>query len=160
MQEDRVLPIEEKKIASDAVPEEERSDEILENKKALVEQKSKKSIRQVLHGRVYIHASYNNTLVTVTDDNGDALASSSAGRCGFRGPKKSTPYAASMIIKDLSEKVKAYGVRDVNVFVKGVGTGRESAIRSLNGNGFNVISIKDITPIPHNGCRPAKPRRV
>jgi small subunit ribosomal protein S11 len=122
--------------------------------------KTKKSVRQVSHGRVYVQATYNNTIVTLTDMNGNVLAWSSAGKVGFSGPKKSTPYAASMIIKDVCDKVKETGLRDVNVFVKGIGSGRESAVRALNANGINVLTIKDVTPIPHNGCRPPKPRRV
>ncbi len=117
-------------------------------------------VRQVSHGRVYVKASYNNTIITMTDENGNVLAWSSAGQNGFRGPKKATPYAATVIVKTAADKVKQYGLQDVNVFVRGVGTGRESAIRSLNSNGLNVLSIKDVTPIPHNGCRAPKPRRV
>ncbi len=128
--------------------------------KAAPRKKTKKAVRQVSHGRCYVQATYNNTIVTLTDANGNVLAWSSAGKVGFSGPKKSTPYAASMIIKDVTEKVKDTGLKDVNVFVKGIGSGRESAVRALNANGINVLSIKDITPIPHNGCRPPKPRRV
>ena len=128
--------------------------------KAAPRKKAKKAVRQVAHGRCYVQATYNNTIVTLTDANGNVLGWSSAGKVGFSGPKKSTPYAASMIIKDVVEKVKDTGLKDVNVFVKGIGSGRESAVRALNANGLNVLSIKDITPIPHNGCRPPKPRRV
>jgi len=120
----------------------------------------KKTIRQIAHGRAYIQATYNNTIVTLTDLNGNVLAWSSAGQNGFKGPKKSTPYAASIIVKNAVEKSKIYGLKNVNVFVKGVGSGRESAIRALNTHGINILSIKDITPIPHNGCRQRKPRRV
>ena len=123
--------------------------------------KSKKKIkRQVATGRAYIKATYNNTILTFTDGGGDALVQCSAGQVGFRGPKKSTPYAAGIIVSKAAEKVRPYGLKEVNVFVKGVGGGREAAIRALNANGINVLSIKDITPIPHNGCRPKKPRRV
>lgn len=128
--------------------------------KAAPRKKTKKSVRQVSHGRCYVQATYNNTIVTLTDANGNVLAWSSAGKVGFSGPKKSTPYAASMIVKDVCEKVKDTGLKDVNVFVKGIGSGRESAVRALNANGINVLTIKDVTPIPHNGCRPPKPRRV
>ncbi|NUM25345.1 MAG: 30S ribosomal protein S11 [Candidatus Buchananbacteria bacterium] len=120
----------------------------------------KKAKAQVVSGRVYIQATYNNTVVTFTDANGNALTQYSAGQAGFRGPKKSTPYAAGIIIQKASEKLQAYGLKEVSVFVKGVGGGREAAIRALNANGINVLSIKDVTPIPHNGCRPKKPRRV
>ena len=122
--------------------------------------KKKKTIQQVSEGRVYIYSSYNNTIVTLTDNNGNVLASSSAGVNGFRGPKKATPYAASVIVRDLAAKAEPYGVRSVKVFVQGVGAGRESAVRSLNANGFAVQSIKDVTPLPHNGCRRPRPRRV
>jgi small subunit ribosomal protein S11 len=120
----------------------------------------KKTVRAVPQGCLYIQASYNNTLVTATDRQGNALAWSSAGHLGFRGPKKSTPYAASMVIKDLAAKTKPYGLHEVQVFVRGIGSGRESALRALNAQGFAVFSIKDVTPIPHNGCRAPRPRRV
>ena len=123
--------------------------------------KGKKKIkRQVETGRVYIKATYNNTLITFTDNNGAALAQFSSGQAGFKGPKKSTPYAAGVVIQKAADLVKEYGLKEVSVFVKGVGGGREAAIRALNANNLNVLSIKDITPIPHNGCRPKKPRRV
>lgn len=120
----------------------------------------KKVRRQVSLGRAYVQATYNNTIVTFTDQNGNVLAWSSAGHCGFKGPKKATPYAATVIVKNLAEKVAPYGLREVNVFVKGVGSGRESAVRAINANNIQVLTIKDITPIPHNGCRAKKPRRV
>lgn len=120
----------------------------------------KKTAKAVSHGRAYVHASYNNTIVTLTDLNGNVLGWSSAGHIGFKGPKKATPYAASVIVKDVCDKVRENGLKDVNVFVRGIGSGREASIRALHANGLNVLSIKDVTPIPHNGCRPAKPRRV
>jgi small subunit ribosomal protein S11 len=125
-----------------------------------VKRKKKKSIRQIMHGRAYIQATYNNTIITLTDLNGNVLAWSSAGQNGFKGPKKATPYAASIIVKSAVDKVQPYGLKNVNVFVKGVGSGREAAVRALNTFGLNVLSIKDITPIPHNGCRQRKRRRV
>ena len=115
---------------------------------------------QLCHGQAHILATYNNTLITFTDQNGNVIAYSSAGQCGFKGPKKATPYAAGVIVKNAAEKVKDYGLQEVAVFVKGVGTGRESAVRSLNAQGIKIISIKDVTPVPHNGCRARKPRRV
>ncbi len=121
---------------------------------------AKKAVRQVPHGRVYIQATFNNTIVTVTDLNGNTLAWASAGHCGFRGPKKATPYASSVIVKSVTEKLQPFGVKDVNVFVTGVGSGRDSAVRGLNANGFNILSIKDTTPLPHNGCRAPRARRV
>lgn len=122
--------------------------------------KEAKKVRTVSTGLVHIHATYNNTIVTVSDPNGSVLAWSSAGHMGFKGPKKATPFAATMIVKNLVEKIKPYNVYDVHVFVKGVGGGRESAIRTFNVNGINILSIKDITPLPHNGPRAPGPRRV
>ncbi len=121
--------------------------------------KKKKKIL-VKKGHAYINASYNNTIITLTDQNGNVLSWSSAGLNGFKGPKKATPYAAEIIARDAIAKSKAYGLEEVDVFVRGVGAGREGAIRGLHSNGLNVVGIKDITPIPHNGCRPRKPRRV
>ncbi len=128
--------------------------------KAPVRRSKKKAVRVVSMGRAYVHASYNNTIVTLTDQNGNVLGWSSAGKVGFKGPKKATPYAAGMIVKDVCEKVKDYGLREVQAFVRGIGSGREAAVRALHTNGINVVSIKDVTPIPHNGCRAPKPRRV
>jgi small subunit ribosomal protein S11 len=122
--------------------------------------KNKKAKKQVSTGHAYIQATYNNTIVTLTDPDGNVLAWSSAGANGFRGPKKATPYAASVVVKRAAEKVVDSGLKDVYVFVKGVGQGREGAIRALNANGLNVLSIKDVTPMPHNGCRSPRPRRV
>ena len=117
-------------------------------------------MKQVSHGRAYIQATFNNTIVTLTDQNGDVLGWASSGGVGFKGPKKATPYAAGQVVKTVVEKIIAYGLKEVNVFVKGIGGGRESAIRALNTNGIQVLSVKDMTPIPHNGCRPPKRRRV
>jgi len=122
--------------------------------------KKKKIERQVPRANAYIQATYNNTIITISDPNGNVLGWSSAGVVGFKGPKKATPYAASLVTKDLMEKVAVYGVKEVSVFVKGIGGGREGAIRALHTNGLNVVSINDVTPIPHNGCRPPKRRRV
>lgn len=123
--------------------------------------KSKKKVKKnIKKGQAYIQATYNNTVVTLTDEQGNTLAWSSAGVNGFKGPKKATPYAAGVIVKNVSEKVKDMGLASVDVFVKGVGAGREAAIRALHANGLAVTSIKDLTPIPHNGCRPKKSRRV
>ncbi|MDO8621715.1 MAG: 30S ribosomal protein S11 [bacterium] len=116
--------------------------------------------RQTPRGNAYVSASYNNTIVTMTDPKGDALAWSSAGSCGFRGPKKATPYAAGIVIRELMKKLEGTGLREVYVFVRGVGSGREAAVRALHAQGLHVSGIKDTTPIPHNGCRPPKPRRI
>ena len=112
------------------------------------------------NGKVFINASYNNTLLSVTDDKGNLIAWSSAGSLGFSGPKKATPFAASKIVSAIAEKLKKSGPVNVQVVVSGVGGGRDSAIRSLANHGFNILSIKDATPIPHNGPRPPKTRRV
>jgi small subunit ribosomal protein S11 len=143
--------------------EEEPKDEKKTAEKAdIVEApKKKKKIRhQVQKGQAHIQCTYNNTLITISDANGQALGWSSSGLLGFKGAKKATSYAATQVVGDLAEKVKKYGLSELEVFVKGVGSGREAAIRALANKGFNLISIKDITPIPHNGCRPRKPRRV
>lgn len=127
-------------------------------KKARKKKKSKK--KNFSRGKVYIQSTYNNTIVSFTDQQGNVVSQSSAGRCGFKGPKKSTPYAAGVIVKDAAERVRDTGLKDVEVFISGIGSGREGAIRALNAQGFNMLTIRDITPIPHNGCRPKKPRRV
>lgn len=122
--------------------------------------KKKKEKKSVYEGKVYIQATFNNTIVTVTDNVGNALSWASAGSLGFKGAKKSTPYAAQTTAETAAQKAMDYGLQQVHVFVKGPGVGRESAIRSLGALGLQVKSIKDITPIPHNGCRPRKSRRV
>lgn len=122
--------------------------------------RKKKEKRSVFEGNVYIQASFNNTIVTITDLNGNGISWSSAGSLGFRGAKKSTPYAAQTTAETAAQKAMDVGLREVHVYVKGPGMGRESAIRSLGNLGLRVKSIKDITPIPHNGCRPRKSRRV
>lgn len=131
-----------------------------ESTTAPVVKKRKSKKKHVTKGRVYIQASYNNTIVSFTDQQGNLLAQSSAGRCGFKGPKKSTPYAAGIIVRHAAEKAKEIGLKDVEVYVKGIGSGREGAIRAIDAQGFTMLSIRDLTPIPHNGCRPKKPRRV
>ncbi|PIW94492.1 MAG: 30S ribosomal protein S11 [Candidatus Moranbacteria bacterium CG_4_8_14_3_um_filter_41_13] len=125
-----------------------------------VAKKIKKSKRQILKGRASIQCTYNNTIITIADLNGAVLGWSSSGHLGFKGAKKSTPYAATQVVADLTEKVKKYGIAELEVFVKGVGSGREGSIRALANNGFNLVSIKDLTAIPHNGCRPRRPRRI
>lgn len=129
-------------------------------KAAEVKKKKKKIRRQVLKGQAHIQCTYNNTLLTFSDMSGKVLAWASAGSLGFKGAKKATPYAATQIVNAASEKVSKYGLREIEVYVKGVGSGREASIRALVNNDFEIMLIKDITPIPHNGCRPRKPRRV
>jgi len=121
---------------------------------------SSASSKKLQKGRVYIKATYNNTIVSVTDDHGNLVAWSTAGALGFAGPKKATPFAASKIVATVTEKLKKSGPTDVSVFVNGFGGGRDSAIRSFINQGFNVLSITDVTPIPHNGVKAPKPRRI
>jgi small subunit ribosomal protein S11 len=111
-------------------------------------------------GRIYIRATYNNTVITVTDDKGDVITWMSAGSLGFSGPKKSTPFAASKVAEAVFEKISRSGPLKVDIFVKGVGSGRDAVLRALVARGMNIVSIRDVTPIPHNGPRPKKPRRV
>lgn len=119
-----------------------------------------KRSKKVEVGRVYINASYNNTTITVTDATGNVLAWASAGSLGFSGPKKATPFASSKVIAAIAEKIQNSGPHDISVIVKGIGSGRDSAIRSLINHGFNILSIKDATPVPFNGPRAPKVRRV
>ncbi len=128
--------------------------------KTLLKKKKKKVIKQVGSGRAYVQASFNNTIVTFTDQNGNVVSWASAGMVGFKGPKKATPYAASQVVKRALDNAKEYGIKEVHVFIKGIGGGRDGAIRALNANGLNVVSVNDVTPIPHNGCRPPRRRRV
>ncbi len=119
----------------------------------------KKEKRNVPSGRVYINSTYNNTIVTITDDNGNVLCWASAGQ-NFKGTRKSTPYAAQLTAKEAINKAKEFGIREVDIYVKGPGLGRESAIKAIGTEGVRIRMIKDITPIPHNGCRPPKKRKV
>lgn len=132
----------------------EAEDKIEEKKKF------KKAKKQILKGRATIKCSYNNTIINISDQAGAVLGWSSSGLMGFKGAKKATPYAATQVVSSVAEKVKKYGVQELEVFVRGVGSGREASIRALANNGFEITMIKDTTPIPHNGCRAKKPRRV
>ncbi len=120
----------------------------------------KKVKRQVLDAVAHIHASFNNTIITITDRQGNVLSWATAGGCGFRGSRKSTPFAAQIAAERAGTVAKDFGVKNIEVRVKGPGPGRESAVRALNVVGFRVTQIEDVTPIPHNGCRPPKRRRV
>lgn len=123
--------------------------------------RTKKKVRKnIANGVVHIQSTFNNTIVTITDSTGGTVAWSSAGVQGFKGSRKSTPFAAQLAAEDAAKKAMEHGLRNVEVYVKGPGPGRESALRSLQSAGFNVTLIKDVTPIPHNGCRPPKRRRV
>ncbi|NIV77077.1 MAG: 30S ribosomal protein S11 [Gammaproteobacteria bacterium] len=116
--------------------------------------------KNVPYGQAHIHATFNNTIVTITDQQGNAITWASAGTAGFKGSRKSTPYAAQIAGQRAAEQAMEHGMREVDVFVKGPGPGRESAIRSIAGSGLKIRSITDETPVPHNGCRPRKKRRV
>lgn len=120
----------------------------------------RKEKKNVPSGVVHIQSTFNNTIVTITDPGGNVVAWSSSGVQGFKGSRKSTPFAAQLAAEDAAKKAMDHGMRNVEVYVKGPGAGRESALRALQAAGFNVVMIKDVTPIPHNGCRPPKRRRV
>jgi len=131
----------------------------------VAEKKAKTRVRRrerksVPKGRAYIQSTFNNTVITMTDPSGNAIAWSSGGGAGFKGSRKSTPYAAQLAAQQAARKAMEQGMRQVDVFVKGPGSGREAAIRALQSAGLAVLSIRDVTPIPHNGCRPPKRRRV
>jgi small subunit ribosomal protein S11 len=128
-----------------------------EKKKTKTKTKAK---RKVTSGIAHVVSSFNNTIITISDENGNALAWSSAGHKGFKGSRKSTPFAAQIAAEDVGTKAKEYGLKTLRVEVSGPGSGRESALRSLQSVGYIITSIKDVTPIPHNGCRPRKRRRV
>ena len=125
--------------------------------KTRVKRREKKNITS---GIAFVNATYNNTMITITDAQGNAISWSSAGGMGFKGSRKSTPYAARVAAEDAARKAMEHGMKTIEVMVKGPGTGRESALRALQSTGFTITSIKDVTPIPHNGCRPPKRRRV
>lgn len=156
----------EEKVTTEQVKEEKKEvasegkAEDVKSSTAPKQVKSKKAKRQILKGRATVKCTYNNTIVSVADINGAVLGWASSGMMGFKGAKKATPYAATQVVANVSEKVKKFGLQELEVFVKGVGSGREASIRALSNNGFDLLLIKDITPIPHNGCRPKKPRRI
>jgi small subunit ribosomal protein S11 len=130
-------------------------------RKATAKTKGRKRERKsVPRGRAYVQSTFNNTLITLTDPNGNVLSWASAGQSGFKGSRKSTPYAAQIAAETAARKAMEHGLRQVDVFVKGPGSGREAAVRALQASGLIVLSIKDSTPVPHNGCRPPKRRRV
>jgi small subunit ribosomal protein S11 len=120
----------------------------------------KKVKKQVVDGIAHIQASFNNTIITITDRQGNALAWATAGGCGFRGSRKSTPFAAQVAAEKVGVAAQEYGLKNLEVRVQGPGPGRESAVRALNNAGYRISNIEDVTPIPHNGCRPPKKRRV
>jgi small subunit ribosomal protein S11 len=120
----------------------------------------KKKVLNITSGIAHIQASFNNTIITITDKQGNTLTWSTPGTVGFSGSKKSTPFAAQVAAQDVAKKAKSMGIKEVDVYVKGPGAGRESAIRALQAGGLTIKLIKDVTPVPHNGCRPPKKRRV
>ena len=122
--------------------------------------KKSKEKKNVANGVAHIHASFNNTIVTITDATGNVITWSSSGSKGFKGSRKSTPFASQLAAETAAKKAMEHGMRQVEVYVKGPGTGRESAIRAIQAAGLEIVAIKDVTPIPHNGCRPPKRRRV
>ncbi len=146
-----------KKVAQPGVAAEGREEGVPQ---AAARGNATKKAKKLTHGRIYINASYNNTVITATDMTGNVVAWASAGSLGFSGPKKATPFAASKIVAVIAEKVRPMGLEHVEVVVRGIGGGRDSGVRSLVNHGFEILSIKDATGIPHNGPRPAKVRRV
>ncbi|MBI4006491.1 MAG: 30S ribosomal protein S11 [Gammaproteobacteria bacterium] len=127
---------------------------------AKVTTRKKRVKRTVVDGVAHVHASFNNTIITITDRQGNVLAWATAGGSGFRGSRKSTPFAAQVASQKVGEAAKEFGIKSLEVFIKGPGPGRESAVRALNAVGFKITNITDVTPLPHNGCRPPKRRRV
>ena len=151
-----------KNKAADAKPSETKK---ADSKKADSKKKSKfrlkkKEKRIVVNGKAYVSATFNNTIISITDKDGNVLSWSSAGSKGFRGSRKSTPYAAQVAADDAALKAAEYGLKNIDVEVKGPGSGRETALRALQARGFKILSIKDTSPVAHNGCRPPKKRRV
>ena len=126
----------------------------------MAETKKKKAKKTVIEGIAHIHATFNNTIITITDRAGNTIAWATAGGSGFRGSRKSTPFAAQVAAEKAGTKAKEFGLKDIIVKVKGPGPGRDSALRSLNAIVIHIVSIEDVTPLPHNGCRPPKQRRV
>ncbi len=142
-----------------------QTEEELLKEREKVETRARKEVKagipqKIKEGRIYISSTYNNTVLTLTDFQGNTLYWASAGNLGFKGTKKSTPFAASKVAENMAEACRKLGIEKVVIFIKGIGSGRESALRSLVARGLEVMTIKDITPIPHNGCRPPKARRV
>lgn len=128
--------------------------------KKAVSRVKKRERKNVVNGVVHVNATFNNTVITITDEGGNAISWSTSGMMGFKGSRKSTPYAAQVAAEDAAKKAADHGMKTVSVVVKGPGSGRETALRALQAAGFTVTSVKDVTPIPHNGCRPPKRRRV
>ena len=145
------------KALQNLLPARRNSRNTMVKDKTRVKRREKKNISS---GIAFVNATYNNTMITITDAQGNTISWSSAGGMGFKGSRKSTPYAAQVAAEDAAKKAMEHGMKTIEVMVKGPGTGRESALRALQSTGFTITSIKDVTPIPHNGCRPPKRRRV
>lgn len=150
----------EETLAIPSTPAEAPAVEAVLDPSAKIKSKKKKVKAKLTKGKVYINSTYNNTIVCLTDIAGNVLVWSSAGKIGFKGSKKSTPYAGQRTMEDVLAKLRERGLVELDVLIKGIGSGRESAIRALQGSGLNILSIKDQTPMPHGGVRPKKPRRV
>ena len=131
----------------------------MQQKKAKAKRR-KKILKKVSNGVVYVHATFNNTIITISDEKGEVLCWSSAGTSGFKGSRKSTPFAANIAAREAAKKAKTFGIRDISVYVKGPGSGKESVVKSLKTEGLNVGKVVDRTPTPHNGCRQKKRRRI
>ncbi len=156
MEEQATIPVE----AENKIPDAEAKAPVIADVTAKIKSKKKKAKTKVARGKVYINSTYNNTIITITDPAGSVIAWGSAGRTGFKGSKKSTPYAGGKTMEDALMRIKDRGLQEVDIFIKGIGSGRESAVRALQGSGLTVLSIKDRTPSPHGGVRPKKVRRV
>ncbi|MDO8558093.1 MAG: 30S ribosomal protein S11 [bacterium] len=149
-----------KKIFAPTTEESLKEGEALEAKAASVKERTSSVRRSYSQGIAHVHASYNNTIISLTDTDGNVLAWASSGALGFKGPKKATPYSAMRVADALASKTMKLGLRDIRVEVSGIGAGREAALRGLAAAGYNILSIEDTTPLPHNGCKPPRPRRV
>ncbi|CAN1607230.1 MAG: hypothetical protein RLZZ439_225 [Pseudomonadota bacterium] len=157
MAEDKNIKDKKPKTEGAAAPAKDAKQDGGIKKKIKVKKKEKKN---VVNGNVYVNATFNNTIVTITDKQGNVISWSSAGSKGFKGSRKSTPYAAQVAADDAAGKALEHGLKNITVEVKGPGSGRETALRALQARGFKITSIKDMSPMPHNGCRPPKKRRV
>ena len=146
-----------KKKTKEDIKTDENQDEKEKPKKRFLKKKTKKNIPNAI---AHVNATFNNTVINITDEKGNTLSWSSSGVKGFKGSRKSTPYAAQIAASDAGEKAKYHGEKNLEIYIKGPGAGRESALRALQAVGFTITSIKDVTPLPHNGCRPPKRRRV
>ena len=149
-----------KKVKAEVQTKIEKSDKTSVTSKSVKFTKKKKAKRNITSGIAYVYSTFNNTIISIADESGNVVSWSSAGSKGFKGSRKSTPYAAQIAAEDVGNKAKEYGLKNIKVEVSGPGSGRESALRSLQSIGYVITSITDVTPIPHNGCRPRKRRRV